>query len=79
MTSAPPTAPTAMPRIGDPAPAFTAKTTQGDINFPADYAGKWGSLFWRPADFSPVCTREFMTFAAIAEDFALHNTELGRV
>lgn len=36
------TAPMAtMPRIGDPAPAFRAKTTQGDINFPADYAGKW--------------------------------------
>jgi peroxiredoxin (alkyl hydroperoxide reductase subunit C) len=30
-----------LPLIGDPAPAFTAKTTQGDINFPADYNGKW--------------------------------------
>ena len=78
MTSAPPTAPTA-PRIGDPAPAFTAKTTQGDINFPADYAGKWVILFSHPADFTPVCTSEFMTFATMAEDFALHNTELGRV
>ncbi|MGO9505925.1 MAG: peroxiredoxin, partial [Mycobacterium sp.] len=36
---------TGMPRIGDPAPAFTAVTTQGEINFPADYAGKWVIFF----------------------------------
>lgn len=66
----------AMPRIGDPAPAFTAATTQGDINFPADYAGKWVILFSHPADFTPVCTSEFMTFAAMADQFASYNTEL---
>jgi len=65
-----------MPRIGDPAPAFTAATTQGDINFPADYAGKWVILFSHPADFTPVCTTEFMTFASMAEQFAAYNTEL---
>ncbi len=65
-----------MPRIGDPAPAFTAATTQGDINFPADYAGKWVILFSHPADFTPVCTSEFMTFAAMADQFASYNTEL---
>ena len=52
-----------MPRIGDKAPSFTAKTTQGDINYPDDYLGKWSILFSHPADFTPVCTSEFMTFA----------------
>lgn len=67
---------TAMPRIGDPAPAFTAVTTQGEINFPADYAGKWVILFSHPADFTPVCTSEFMTFASMQPQFAAYNTEL---
>ena len=65
-----------MPLIGDPAPAFTAVTTQGEINFPSDYAGKWVILFSHPADFTPVCTTEFMTFASMADDFAALNTEL---
>jgi peroxiredoxin (alkyl hydroperoxide reductase subunit C) len=67
---------TTMPRIGDPAPAFTAQTTQGEINFPADYAGKWVILFSHPADFTPVCTSEFMTFATMQEQFAAYHTEL---
>ena len=58
-----------MPRIGDPAPSFKAVTTQGDINFPADYKGKWTILFSHPADFTPVCTSEFMTFATMEEKF----------
>ncbi len=65
-----------MPLIGDDAPAFTAKTTQGEINFPADYKGKWVILFSHPADFTPVCTTEFMTFASMQEDFKKLNTEL---
>jgi peroxiredoxin (alkyl hydroperoxide reductase subunit C) len=71
-------APTAvsMPRIGDPAPAFTATTTQGEINFPADYAGNWVIFFSHPADFTPVCTSEFITFASIQDDFATLNTKL---
>ena len=67
---------TTMPRIGDPAPAFSAVTTQGEINFPADYAGKWVILFSHPADFTPVCTSEFMTFASMQRQFAAYNTEL---
>lgn len=70
----PPT--TVMPRIGDPAPSFTATTTQGDITFPADYAGSWVILFSHPADFTPVCTSEFMTFAAMRDDFLALNTKL---
>ena len=65
-----------MPRIGDAAPAFEAVTTQGNIKFPEDYAGKWVILFSHPADFTPVCTSEFMTFASMEEQFRSVNTEL---
>lgn len=68
--------PVSIPRIGDPAPSFTAATTQGEINFPADYAGKWVILFSHPADFTPVCTTEFMTLAAMHKEFAAYNTAL---
>ena len=59
----------AMPRIGEKAPEFKAITTQGEINFPADYKGSWVILFSHPADFTPVCTSEFMTFATMEKDF----------
>ncbi|MFA9379714.1 MAG: peroxiredoxin [Acetanaerobacterium sp.] len=65
-----------MPLIGEKAPAFTAVTTQGTINFPADYEGKWVILFSHPADFTPVCTTEFMTFASMTDEFKALNTEL---
>ena len=65
-----------MPLIGDDAPSFTAVTTQGTINFPEDYKGKWVILFSHPADFTPVCTTEFMTFASMQEEFRNMNTEL---
>ena len=62
-----------MPRIGDAAPAFTAVTSQGEINFPADYAGKWVIFFSHPAGLTPVCTSEFMTFASMQKQFAAYN------
>ncbi|MDP3448309.1 MAG: peroxiredoxin, partial [Eubacteriales bacterium] len=65
-----------MPLIGDLAPSFVAKTTQGEIHFPEDYKGKWVILFSHPADFTPVCTTEFMTFATMADEFKALNTEL---
>lgn len=65
-----------MPRIGDSAPAFNAVTTQGEINFPEDYAGEWVILFSHPADFTPVCTSEFMTFAHLEDKFAKANCKL---
>lgn len=66
----------AMPLIGEEAPSFTAVTTQGEINFPQDYKGKWVILFSHPADFTPVCTTEFMTFGSMIEEFKELNTEL---
>ncbi|HRX57304.1 MAG TPA: peroxiredoxin [Eubacteriales bacterium] len=65
-----------MPLIGDDAPSFIATTTQGEIHFPEDYKGKWVILFSHPADFTPVCTTEFMTFASMADEFKALNTEL---
>ena len=65
----------AMPRLNEPAPAFTAKTTHGEISLD-DYRGKWLVLFSHPADFTPVCTTEFMAFAQRHEEFKALNTEL---
>lgn len=65
-----------MPLIGDKAPEFVANTTNGVIKFPSDYAGKWVILFSHPADFTPVCTTEFITFQTMIEDFKELNTEL---
>ncbi|MBG0786198.1 MAG: peroxiredoxin [Anaerolineaceae bacterium] len=67
---------TPMPRIGDKAPEFNAVTTQGNIHFPNDYKGSWVILFSHPADFTPVCTSEFITFASLEEKFAKANTKL---
>jgi peroxiredoxin (alkyl hydroperoxide reductase subunit C) len=65
-----------IPRIGDVAPKFKAVTTQGEINFPDDYAGKWVILFSHPADFTPVCTTEFITFANLEDKFGEANCKL---
>jgi len=65
-----------MPRIGDKAPGFKAVTTQGNISFPSDYAGEWVILFSHPADFTPVCTSEFMTFAHLEDKFEKANCKL---
>ncbi len=65
-----------IPLIGEAAPAFTAVTTQGTIQFPEGYKGKWVVLFSHPADFTPVCTTEFMTFAALLPQFEALNCKL---
>jgi peroxiredoxin (alkyl hydroperoxide reductase subunit C) len=65
-----------MPRIGEKAPEFKAVTTQGEINFPKDYEGSWTILFSHPADFTPVCTSEFMTFASMESKFNKANCKL---
>lgn len=63
------------PRLNEPAPAFDAPTTDGQKKLD-DYRGKWLILFSHPADFTPVCTTEFMAFAKRHEDFRKLNTEL---
>lgn len=68
--------PTSMPRIGEKAPSFKAVTTQGEINFPDQYKGNWVILFSHPADFTPVCTSEFMTFASMEKQFGELNCKL---
>jgi len=65
----------AMPRINEPAPQFTAKTTHGEIKL-SDYKGKWVILFSHPADFTPVCTTEFIAFAKLNDEFKKHNTQV---
>jgi peroxiredoxin 2/4 len=65
-----------MPRIGEKAPSFTAVSTQGEIRFPEQYAGDWVIFFSHPADFTPVCTSEFMTFATMEAQFAQAGCKL---
>lgn len=65
----------AMPRLNAPAPAFTAVTTHG-VKSLADYKGNWLVLFSHPADFTPVCTTEFMAFAKASDQFKALNCEL---
>lgn len=68
--------PTRLPLIGERAPEFSARTTQGEIKFPQDFEGSWVVFFSHPADFTPVCTTEFMTFAAMQDEFAKRNCKL---
>ncbi len=65
----------AMPRLNEPAPAFEAKTTHG-VKKLSDYKGKWLVLFSHPADFTPVCTTEFMAFAKHYPEFQKLDCEL---
>ncbi|MBJ3775892.1 peroxiredoxin [Acuticoccus mangrovi] len=64
-----------LPRINEKAPDFSALTTSGMRSL-SDYKGKWLVLFSHPADFTPVCTTEFMAFARKAKEFEAINTEL---
>ncbi len=70
-----PQAPRSLPRIGDPAPQFTAETTFGPLKL-EDFQGSWLILFSHPADFTPVCTTEFLAFAEIQPELRNMNCEL---
>ena len=63
------------PRMNQPAPEFDAVTTHGNRKL-SDYKGKWLVLFSHPADFTPVCTTEFIAFAKRQNEFTQLNTEL---
>ncbi|KUJ72128.1 peroxiredoxin [Thiomicrospira sp. WB1] len=64
-----------LPRLNEPAPAFNAVTTHGRKSL-SDYQGKWLILFSHPADFTPVCTTEFMAFQERKPQFDELNCEL---
>lgn len=63
------------PVLGQKAPDFEALTTQGTLRL-SDYQGTWLILFSHPADFTPVCTTEFIAFSQIYEDLKKRNVEL---
>lgn len=63
------------PRLNEPAPEFEAVTTQGTVRL-SDYRDSWVILFSHPADFTPVCTTEFMAFAEIYPDLQERGVEL---
>jgi len=67
---------TRLPLIGEKAPSFKAESTQGPVNFPEDFKGKWVVFFSHPADFTPVCTTEFMTFATMQPELEKLNCRL---
>lgn len=64
-----------LPRLNEKAPAFSADTTAGRKTL-EDYRGQWVVLFSHPADFTPVCTTEFMAFAVREDEFAKRNCAL---
>ena len=66
-----------IPRINDPAPDFKALSTHGEITLSQfTKAGKWVLLFSHPADFTPVCTTEFIEFSRLAPEFEKRNVQL---
>jgi|TARA_R100000501_G_scaffold13654_4_gene25007 peroxiredoxin (alkyl hydroperoxide reductase subunit C) len=69
------TAPCAGLRIGDAAPDFAARTTAGDIRL-SDFRGRWLVLFSHPADFTPVCTSEFVALVRRSHEFDTRNCAL---
>jgi peroxiredoxin (alkyl hydroperoxide reductase subunit C) len=70
-----PEARTTLPRLNEPAPAFEAVTTHGKLRL-ADFEGSWLVLFSHPADFTPVCTTEFIAFAEIYPELQKRGCEL---
>lgn len=65
-----------MPLLGEKVPEFEAKTTHGMLKFPHDYKGKWVVLFSHPADYTPVCTTEFVAFQKRFDQFRALDADL---
>ena len=63
-------------RLGDLAPNFKAKTTEGEIDFYEYLGSSWGVLFSHPADYTPVCTTELGTTAALKDEFDKRNVKV---
>jgi peroxiredoxin (alkyl hydroperoxide reductase subunit C) len=62
-------------QLGEVAPDFEAVTTQGTIRL-SDFKGKWVILFSHPADFTPVCTTEFVAFSEIHDELNKRDVQL---
>lgn len=65
-----------MPLLGDPFPEMSVVTTHGPMNIPGDFKGKWFVLFSHPADFTPVCTTEFVGFQKRIGEFEKMDVKL---
>ena len=65
-----------IPLIGEKFPEMEVKTTHGMMKLSDAYHGKWFILFSHPADFTPVCTTEFVAFQKRSDEFAALNCEL---
>lgn len=65
-----------MPLLGEQLPQIKVQTTHGEMNLPGDFKGKWFVLFSHPADFTPVCTTEFVAFAKRQGEFDKLGTAL---
>lgn len=63
-------------RLGDTAPNFKAKTTEGEIDFYEYLGNSWGILFSHPADYTPVCTTELGKTALLKDEFAKRNVKV---
>jgi len=68
--------PITIPSIGEKFPELNVVTTHGPMKLPDAFKGRWFILFSHPADFTPVCTTEFVSFAKHYDDFKKLNTEL---
>lgn len=65
-----------MPLLGDTFPSLTVNTTEGPMHLPEDFNGKWFVLFSHPADFTPVCTTEFVGFQERIAEFEKMGVKL---
>jgi len=65
-----------IPLIGSQAPAFSAETTNGTLNFPADFGKKWKILLSHPQDFTPVCSSELSELAFMQNEFKQLNAQV---
>src|SRR5690242_16680555 len=63
-------------RLGDIAPNFKAKTSQGELDFYEDLGTSWGVLFSHPGDYTPVCTTELGRTAALSDEFKKRNVKV---
>ena len=64
-----------MARIDEPAPVFEARSTRGFVRL-EDYRGRWLVFFSHPANFTPVCTTEFLAFQAAMPEFEARHCDL---